>query len=896
MGDILFKPKKKRFTVLTLLLLPLLILVAGLVYCTIVYKQQSQLREQRIHEALAERLEFVATGVEQRVELYQYGLFGLSGAISAVGVDNFDYYAMQRYMKVRDYNREFPGARGFGFIRFVMPQEEQAFIQQVRQQRPDKSFKVKQLTPHAQSRFIIQFIEPERRNASAVGLDIGSETMRRRAAMDAAISDEARLTAPITLVQANKKAQQGFLILLPIYGSGGANNVNERLDNLVGWSYSPILIDEVLSSIRTLSDNVILSISDITPDEGITFFTHGEQRHTLKQFNVTKQIDMFGRKWLVSIYATPTFIYALNLESPLEASVPVMGIVLLLMILMLSLQGMLLKRNQIKQQRVEIAKATEIALKQANLKLENEVILRTQEVEKTNTLQRSILTSASYAIIATDELGTITLFNPAAEQLLGYSAEELVGIATPAVFHLETEVVEHARELSEELGTEIEPGFESFVAKARTGVKDANRWTYVAKDGHHIQVRLSITALRDEQDNLFGFLGIAYDLTEQLNHEKALSEAKEQAEQATMAKSEFLANMSHEIRTPMNGLYGTLQLLKAESLGEQGQELLAKGIYSVKALSTIINDILDFSKIEAGKLTLEQQPFNLSRLIENLKSELSVIAFDKGISLSFDKDLSSDYWVGDEVRVRQILLNLISNAIKFTAQGQVEVLFRELEASGDLIIHVVDTGIGMSPQEISRLFYRFEQADKSTTRKYGGTGLGLAITHSLVAMMHGSIDVQSEPNKGSIFSVTLPLAKTFHVSEDEENSTELFDFSGISILIAEDNEINQTVVRAMLAPTNANINMTSNGQEAVNAVKQQVPQIILMDIQMPLMDGVEACKIIKQIAPSIHIIALTANAYEEDKRLYQKVGFDGYIAKPIEQNALLHKIAALVTR
>ncbi|MBD1584305.1 CHASE domain-containing protein [Pseudoalteromonas sp. S16_S37] len=875
-------------------MLPLLIFVTGVVYCVVVYERASQLREQKIHDALVERLEFVATGVEQRVELYQYGLFGLSGAISAVGVDTFDYYAMQRYMRVRDFNSEFPGARGFGFIRFVKPQDEQAFILKAQQQRPDKSFTLKQLTPHDQSRFIIQFIEPERRNASAVGLDIGSETMRRRAAIEAAMNNEARLTAPITLVQANQKAQQGFLILLPIYRSGFPDKASDRLDTLVGWSYSPILIDEVLSSIRTLSDNVILAISDVTPDEGVTFFTHGETRHKLEQFNASKQIDMFGRRWLVSIYATPAFVYALDLVSPLEVTLPVAVTILMLVVLIFSVQGMLLKRRQIKLQRIEIAKAKEVALEQANLKLENEVALRTQEVEKTNTLQRSILTSASYAIIATDEFGTITLFNPAAEQLLGYQAEELVGVATPAIFHLETEVIEHARELSEELGVTIDPGFESFVAKARTGVKDVNRWTYVAKDGHHIQVRLSITALQDEQGNLFGFLGIAYDLTEQLNHEKALSEAKEQAEQATRAKSEFLANMSHEIRTPMNGLYGTLQLLKAESLGEQGQTLLAKGIYSVKALSTIINDILDFSKIEAGKLTLEEQPFNLSGLIENLKSELSVVAFDKGISLGFDKDLSSDYWIGDEVRVRQILLNLVSNAIKFTAQGQVEVLFRELEESGYLIIHVVDTGIGMSQQEISRLFYRFEQADKSTTRKYGGTGLGLAITHSLVAMMHGSIDVQSEPNKGSIFSVTLPLIKTHYLSEEEDSATEQFDFSGISILIAEDNDINQTVVRAMLAPTNAHISMTSNGQEVVDAVKQQVPQVILMDIQMPIMDGVEACKIIKQISPSIPIIALTANAYEEDKRLYKKVGFDGYIAKPIEQNELLQKIEALV--
>ncbi|WP_152087417.1 CHASE domain-containing protein [Pseudoalteromonas sp. A25] len=894
MKELFIKPKKAGTALFKLLALPLLTLVAGLVFSYIAYERQAHLIEHRIQSALAERLQFIASGVKQRVELYQYGLFGLSGTITAIGIDKFDYHAMQRYMKVRDFNREFPGARGFGLIRYVEPKDEREFIDNAKRQRPDNAFTIKKLSTHDESRFIIQFIEPEKRNASAVGLDIGSEKMRRQAAVDAALSDEVRLTAPITLVQANKKAQQGFLILLPIYRSGAPIQRNDRLNSLLGWSYSPILIDEVLSSIRTLSDNVILSISDVTPNEGITFFTHGERRNKLEQFNASTQINMFGRQWLVSLYATPTFIYGLDLESRADVLTSTLGITLLLVIMVLSVQSVLLKRSQIKRQKVELAKAKEIALEQANQKLEKEVAMRTQEIEKTNTLQRSILTSASYAIIATDEFGTITLFNPAAERLLGYQADELVGHATPAIFHVAEEVEEHASTLSKELEIQVTPGFESFVAKARAGGSDVNRWTYVAKDGHFIQVRLNITALTDEKGVLFGFLGIAYDLTDQLNHEKALSEAKEQAELATKAKSEFLANMSHEIRTPMNGLYGTLQLLKAEPLGEYGQGLLAKGIYSVKALRTIINDILDFSKIEAGKLVLEQQAFNLNRLIENVKSELSPIAFDKNITLSFDKHLSSDFWVGDEVRIRQILLNLVSNALKFTSQGQVKVLFSEQGGPQNLLIQVSDTGIGMNEQQMSRLFYRFEQADKSTTRKYGGSGLGLAITHSLVTMMHGSIDVQSEPDKGSLFCVTLPLLKTTPRLEDDEAVIEQYDFEGSYILVVEDNEINQMVAKAMLSPTKAKICIANNGQEAVDAFRDQAPDIILMDIQMPIMDGIEACKIIKHIQPSIPIIALTANAYEEDKRLYRQVGFDGHIAKPIEQNELLRAVAAFV--
>ncbi|CAH9065985.1 Sensor histidine kinase RcsC [Pseudoalteromonas holothuriae] len=886
--------KGELVSLFKLMILPMLVLAIGLIYSNMVYEQQAQLTEQKIRSALTERLEHIAYGVKQRVELYQYGLFGLGGAIAAAGAEHFDYNAMQRYMSVRDFNEEFPGARGFGFIRLVEPHERADFVNQVKHRRPDNTFNVKQFKPHNQSLFVIEMVEPERRNANAIGLDIGSEEMRRRAALEAGMSGEVRLTAPVTLVQANNKAQQGFLILLPIYQDNTPNNVSDRLNGLVGWSYSPILIDEVLSSIRSLSDNVVLSISDETPDQGVTFFTHGERRHRLDEFYVSKQVDILGRYWLLSLHATPAFIYSLDIESPFSVIKLALGITLLLVILIFSLQLVLLKKSQLKQQRIEIAKAKELALEQVNMHLESEVAIRSKQIIKTNMLQKSILTSASYAIIATDEQGLITLFNPAAEQLLGYEADELVGRASPAVFHLEEEVVTRAKQLSHELGTEVSPGFESFVAKVRTGGIDVNRWTYIAKGGRHIQVRLSITALIDEQQTLFGFLGVAYDLTEQLNHEKALSEAKEQAEQATIAKSEFLANMSHEIRTPMNGLYGTLQLLKAEPLRAQGQDLLEKGIYSVKALRTIINDILDFSKIEAGKLVLEEQPFNLIRLIENLKSELSVTAFEKDICLSFDVDLSSDYWVGDEVRVRQVLLNLVSNAVKFTSQGKVEVLFREQEDSEYLVIHVIDTGIGMSRDVIDKLFHRFEQADKSTTRKYGGTGLGLAITYSLVNMMRGIIDVQSEPGRGSNFTITLPFLKAQSAPVNEQARLKTLDLSGTHILIAEDNAINQTVVRAMLAPTKAHISMVKDGQEAVDAVRAHTPQLILMDIQMPIMDGVEACKIIKQFNGSIPIVALTANAYEEDKRLYKQVGFDGYIAKPVEQAELLTTVATFV--
>ena len=237
------------------------------------------------------------------------------------------------------------------------------------------------------------------------------------------------------------------------------------------------------------------------------------------------------------------------------------------------------------------------------------------------------------------------------------------------------------------------------------------------------------------------YLGIAFDLTEQLKREKELSEAKLQAEKANKAKSSFLANMSHEIRTPLNGIYGTLQLVRKVVSTKNERNLLDKATDATRNLSRIINDILDFSKIEAGEISLESLPFTLSDMLETLTSDLQLMKGERNIELVVDNQSQADHWQGDVVRIRQILLNLGSNAIKFTEQGSISVHVQE---SGEgLVFAATDTGTGVSEQALKRLFNRFEQADSSTTRKYGGTGLGMAITQSLVHLMGGKIRVHS---------------------------------------------------------------------------------------------------------------------------------------------------------
>ena len=463
----------------------------------------------------------------------------------------------------------------------------------------------------------------------------------------------------------------------------------------------------------------------------------------------------------------------------------------------------------------------------------------------------------------------------------------MIGKHTPAVFHLFEEIEARAAELTEELGRPIVPGFDVFVEKVIDGNTDINNWTYVRKDRSKVPVRLSVTSLFDEGGKLFGFLGIAYDLTPQLKREQELKEARFQAEQANEAKSSFLANMSHEIRTPLNGIYGALQLIRRSDAGEQHSGLLDKAIYSTRNLSRIINDILDFSKIEAGKISIDPHRFSLSVMLDGLQSDLSMLAGNKPVALIFENHAKHDIWIGDAVRIRQVLLNIGTNAIKFTEQGKVTISARN-SASDELLFSITDTGQGMTKDALDRLFDRFEQADSSTTRKYGGTGLGMAITQSLVHLMHGKIRVVSSPGEGSKFIVTLPVNKAGgDVLDAAPNKYDKEpDLSYAKILVAEDNEINRAVMEAMLADTRASLYFAENGLEAVECVNKEIPDLVLMDIQMPVMDGVEACKKIKHHHSELPVIAVTANAMAADVKLYLAEGFDGYLSKPVDLEQL----------
>ena len=371
---------------------------------------------------------------------------------------------------------------------------------------------------------------------------------------------------------------------------------------------------------------------------------------------------------------------------------------------------------------------------------------------------------------------------------------------------------------------------------------------------------------------------------------RSLKLSMQVAERANKAKSIFLANMSHEIRTPMNGIIGMNNIiLKMPDLPDEVLEKVQLTQSSANTLMTLLNDILDFSKIEAGQLRLEQCKTNLHELFEQSIQIFKLSSLQKGVTLKINGLEKLPIWVDtDPVRLKQIISNLLSNAGKFTHQGEVKL---NMTYSNDkLRFAVVDTGIGINESQQKTLFSEFNQADSSTTRKYGGTGLGLAICRKLVLLFGGSIELVSEINKGSCFKVMIPVTTSeTKIKEIAEVKPDI-NLSGKKILLVEDNKVNQIVAHTILESFDASVEIAENGQEALNKLSQTTYSAVLMDCQMPIMDGLEATRLIRQSA-NIYgepiIIALTANAFDEDQQRCLAVGMNDFISKPIESEVLL---------
>ncbi len=652
---------------------------------------------------------------------------------------------------------------------------------------------------------------------------------------------------------------------------------------------------------------------------------------------------------------------------------------------------------------------------------------------KAGALQSAIFNSANFSSIATDAKGVIQIFNVGAERMLGYTAAEVMNKITPADISDPQELIARAKTLSVELGTAITPGFEALVFKASRGIEDIYELTYIRKDGSRFPAMVSVTALRDAQDSIIGYLLIgtdntarkvveeeqkisdqrlrdqqfytrsliesnidalmttdasgiitdvnkqtealtgctrdeligapfknyftdperaeagikrvlsersvteyeltarafdgkqtvvsynattfydrnrklqgvfaaARDVTERKRVEMELKQAKAVAESASRTKSDFLASMSHEIRTPMNAIMGIADLLAKTPLSPEQDKYVRIFRRAGDNLLNLINDILDLSKVEASQLELERTGFSLRDHLEKVTEMVSARAVEKGLALVVEiaPDVRTEL-VGDPTRLRQVLLNLLGNAIKFTEYG--EVSLRVTRDQDDAVpsalrFTISDTGIGIPSEKLGRVFERFTQADSSTTRRFGGSGLGLTISKRLVELMEGRVWAESTVDKGSVFSLVVPfeswVGPALQAKEPVDTQLDL-PLPALSILLAEDSPDNCIITVAYLDDTPYKIEIAETGAIACEKFSVGHYDLVLMDRQMPVMDGLTATRKIRAWEQENHraptpIIALTASALKGDREKCLAAGCTAFLTKPIKQEVLLQAI------
>lgn len=417
-------------------------------------------------------------------------------------------------------------------------------------------------------------------------------------------------------------------------------------------------------------------------------------------------------------------------------------------------------------------------------------------------------------------------------------------------------------------------------------------------------VSSNLAPIRNAEGMITGLIGISWDITERKLYEEELMIAKEAAEVGTLAKNEFIASVSHEFRTPMNGILGLADIMRTGELQPEQLDLLNGITTSARNLLGLLNDVLDFSAIEAGKMELDDQPFMLDRVMEDIMIITKIRAAEKSLDFQIKTDPGiPNYLIGDSQRLRQIIINLTNNAIKFTEQGKIVVRISRVEQSQVNVVlrfDVIDTGIGISAQAQEVLFKVFSRIREDKTKLIAGTGLGLSICKKLTEMMGGQIGVVSEPGKGSTFWFTLPFTLT-QVPEEKakpiEQSPEQI-FAGKSVLVAEDNPINQRIAMFQLQKMGFIVDMANDGQEAYEKFLASKYDLIILDIQMPRMDGYQVARAIRmkeyETGDHVPVLALTANAMKGDRELYLGAGMDGYVSKPFSYEALTETIGHLL--
>ncbi len=519
---------------------------------------------------------------------------------------------------------------------------------------------------------------------------------------------------------------------------------------------------------------------------------------------------------------------------------------------------------------------------------------------KAGALQNAIFTSANFSIIATDEKGIIQLSNVGAERMLGYRADEVVNRISPSDIHDPVEVSARAAALSAELGTLITPGFEALAFKASRGIEDIYELTYICKDGSRFPAIVSITALRDDWGDLIGYLLIGTDNSARKRVESELNAAMAAATKANLAKSDFLSSMSHELRTPLNAILGFAQLVDSgtpqptPSQKRNVEQILKAGWY----LLELINEILDLAQIESGKLSLSTEPFSLAEVMQECRAMVEPQAHKRGITIVFPRFESAWFVKADRTRMKQVLINLLFNAIKYNRPNGSVSVECALQKPDRVRISIHDTGQGLSPAQVAQLFQPFNRLGKEASAEEG-TGMGLVVTKRLVELMDGTIGADSSVGTGSVFWIELPSSSAPQLAPADPDHVSLArpqlpEGAPVrTLLYVEDNPANLDLVAQLIARRqDLRLLSAADGTLGIAFARAHLPDLILMDINLPGISGIEAMKILRADPATTHIpiIALSANAIPRDIAKGMEAGFFDYVTKPIKVNTFMDSL------
>ncbi len=701
---------------------------------------------------------------------------------------------------------------------------------------------------------VVSMVYPYERNKAVLGLDYNKNDAQREAVMRMRDSGEIVLAGPVNLVQGGT----GFIIRFPVFTGEG--------EDRAFWGMVAAVIDA-----DALYQGAGLHQADLPVE--IALSGRDGTGHQGGVFYGDPAIHDYGPMVMDVILPTGTW----ELAAIPRGGWPKEPGNLWKLRLVLIVAGILIIVPTFMACRLSAVRRSTIkTLRKREQELERHQV----ELEQLSTVAQN----ASDSIILSGPDLRVFWVNDAFTRMTGYTIDDAIGKRPGDLLNGPETDPETIRDIAEH------------IARGERLHREILNYT---KDGDTIWVDTNLVPVLNENGDMRMVIGIERDVTSQKRNAVELAEAKRAAEEADRTKTEFLANMSHEIRTPMNGIIGMADLLSETALPEEQEQYVQIIRTSSKALLKIINDILDLTRMESGKLSLEPVDFDLERCIESAVDILRPVAREKGLTLNvnYATDLPKSVRA-DDGRVRQILVNLVGNAVKFTASGRVDV--RVLRAQSDpyrLTIDVQDSGIGMSQAQLNNIFDRFSQADAATTRSFGGTGLGLTISRLLAQQMQGDITVHSEPGQGSCFSLYIQCDAPLGQPEQTDTAQEpdLDRIRGCKVLLAEDNRTNRLLIRKYLSDLTVELIEAENGYEAVELCARHRPDLILMDMSMPEMDGLTATRLIRmQNHPQPPIVALTANAFASDREACLAAGMNGFLSKPINKKELLNGMAGVM--